>query len=661
MATNPILSKLGSIAGSAASDIEDETAVDDSALKAAISDAEDALGTTEDEVTSSLKDLEVALAEQTTATAESIEQIETATKESTVASATIEEAMGGIAEANQTIQAVKLNESLKVQNTTIDAFEAAGGSEVQLQLVGELAADSARISDLHDNLIDIVDDEHTGNALLDGIVNQFRSIQTYIELDAANNKAAATSRELTNIQASTETVARTASLTQKTLNEATIAASLKKLASEDAIALSEQQIRNINANSDRVAKIYTMRQGEINTLLQTFRLEGEVQNRALSAERNKLAVEEMAFRREQLPLQREKDTAALALTEAQLAQTTDPLRIAALEAQQATQIKTFNDTILTEKAQVQTVQKAQSVAGIPIEAGSLITAGLKQTGVLGARYDALLLMGTGASPSLGANPWEAKRNLAIVAPTGNFTRTPVTRMLDMIEIKQQAKYAANPAGIPKDEATLKANFNTTAAETAADASQTIISGDTSNPYVAPPMTVLKDVSAIRDTPLFTKVLGPMNLTETNPQKIMDASIAGVRAKVISPEEAANGIQTIFSSAAAINNTMAGGYSRIGFPSQTTYNVPLELPPTAFQTLTGSIGVATSVAAIPFTGIPGLVKGEGFFGGPDKALQALVADRLFTVDLMNKQEVEFAIAKLLATAAPTSTVLKKEGE
>lgn len=233
---------------------------------------------------------------------------------------------------------------------------------------------------------------------------------------------------------------------------------------------------------------------------------------------------------------------------------------------------------------VEAVQSGQSSAGVEIQSRELILFGLRQTGTQGLKYDKFLNIGASSNKNIGQTPFEAIETLQIVSPEGNFTETAATKTLEVIANQQADKYRTTGAKVPTNSEILKAEYNQMAGDFMKIAAKEIVPGDDSNPYAAPPMATLAAKAAVANSPLYAKVLKTMNMVDANPQAVMDAAVVGVRAGIISPEEAAMGIATLYKAAVAHNNTFQGGYERVGLPTQKGYNSRLTRPAGLFEAL-----------------------------------------------------------------------------
>lgn len=608
---------------------------------------------------SRLAAVEEALTASTTRISESIASLESGQAKTRGLTNVIADSIADLTSAAQITKLASDTASLQAQNKTIAAFEASGGAEVQAQQMATLKEDNARVASLLNDRQAILSEEFTGIELIDGIIGQFRTVQTDLEINAASQQLAQTQQEIAGVHAATESFAATNALTKKTLNKGVIQANYNALAAEGAIKAAEAQLSGINSNASAMARLVQADAQGVSNLVQSFRLEGEVEERALKRERIAFQREQMAFSREKWKV--ELPAAQIALEKATLAlgdsESFTPERRSALRANALAATKRHNDLVETENQLVSAVQNGQALAGTPIEERETIVFGLKQSGAVGDKYARLQELGGSPDLILGADPAEAVESLQLIAPSGNITETPGITALRSITELQAAVYAA--AGkVPKDDETLAADFNATAQAYADSKAANIVTGDATNPYQAAPMGVLMDsFESIKQSELYQKVLKPLQMHETDPQKILDAAVSGVRSKTVSPEAAARGIETIFEAAALYNNTMSGGFRRVGLPNQISYNAQIEAPLTNMAVL--GIGIE-SVPDLALFGVTAALPGVSISERGEVLAESIAktaALRTQIVDLMDGTAVQKAVVKLLSSLpkeAPVAT-------
>ncbi len=626
---------------------------------------------------SKLQAVEAALAVSTARTATTSARMEAGIKRSQTATDVITGALDDITSANQIIAATNANADLQQQNSTISAIQIGASPDIQKILMQTLLEDENRLEDLlneqaegaptpnprpgDQRLMIIAESAKPGSlaAFLgaEATARSRTSGRVSDELKNARAQRDATVNRIQGVAAASESFARINALSRKTVNQGTIEANYKAIAAEGRIKGAEAEIQNIQTNAAALTRLAAADSRNVSNLIQSFRLEGEVEERQLTKQRQVLQKEQMAVAREKLKL--ELPAAKIALERSTLnleeSKALAPERKLAAEAQFASATKRFNDTVTTEDQIVELVQRGQSASGVAIESRELIVHGINQSGDIGAKYARLQEIGGSPDPVVGNTPFEAKESLTLISPTGNFLDTAGIRTLQQISNAQVEKYKALQK-VPRDAATLATDFNQTAKEFMDFSAKEIKTGDVTNPYHAPPMSVLEGSAAIQADTLFNKVLKPLQMKEINPQAIIDAAVAGVRSKTVSPEEAAAGIELIFDSAAAYNNTINGGYRRLGLPNQTTYNTSIERPKTTFEELTlfgaglFALGPLTPLTPINTLNLLSEAKTKNEEGEIISAHQ-----KFLTIDLMDNVKIKEALVKILSANSPTPTV------
>lgn len=581
---------------------------------------------------------------------DSIHSLEKGAAESKVATGTITSSLEEIAASSQIAAAAISNADLGAQSAVLTAFEAAGGLEAQTQLIAELAVDSDRVSNLLDKKVDISNDEFTGIGLIDNIINDFRSIQLDSEISAAQRKRAATSKEIANIQNSTESVSATSLKTKKTITEASIEANHKQIAAKSKILGAEAELKNVATNANAVTAILNADSRKLANLQSVLATEENAEDRAMRREvfnhqKNAAVAQIQKWKdgQESRDIQLEQSKLAL-----KTAQETNPSAIPAAIARNEKVLADIADLEKLETDMVTGVQNAQSLAGLPVESDEIILRGISRPGAVGKKYERLLEIGGSADRVLGLTPAEAQINLSVIAPSGINKPTKSTKILDEVARRQADEFATAETVVPKTAEGLEADFNTRANVFMKVKAADIRTGDLSNPYHGAAFSTLEQSTSIQSTPLYQKVLKDKQMKELNPELILDSAIAGVTAKVITPEEAASGIDAIFTQASVLNNMEDGGFRRVGLTNQTTYNVVLKRSPTAFEGLkSGLEGLAKSPVLL--AGIGGAV----ISGDADsfKKQMANITDRFSTVDLMNTTMLQNHIVKLLSAQTP----------
>ena len=317
-------------------------------------------------------------------------------------------------------------------------------------------------------------------------------------------------------------------------------------------------------------------------------------------------------------------------------------------------------------AMVVNVQKGQAIAGLPIELeDAVIMSRIEGGGITGRLQD--LLMEIGTSGDIGQDPATSRANLANL---GNYTPTDGTRLLEEATVLQNNLGTNDPTyKRPNTVEGIAAEFNQVARAHYKSKELNIATGDNSNPLHAPPFTVLARKKSVSGTALYQKILKNKGMTETNPQIIVDAALAGYLAKDITIEEAKAGVEAIFDQAALSNNLIEGGLARVGFDTQTTYNTRLMVSPTFFEEMriragriAGSEGTTASMtgaglAAVVVTaaGAPVTlpvaalsILGGGILGalGSDEVINNQFPESTMGVDLMSSSSINLFFARAM---------------
>ena len=145
----------------------------------------------------------------------------------------------------------------------------------------------------------------------------------------------------------------------------------------------------------------------------------------------------------------------------------------------------------------------------------------------------------------------------------------------------------------------------------------------------------------------------MNMVETNPQAILDAASNAIVSGDLTPEAAAAGIESIFDAAALHNNTMEGGFNRVGLDNQETYNARLSVPPGFFARVKKSAKVSALLHPLTIGLAPNKVK--DFLFGDETEVRA-TANEL--VDLMDGAKVSQHLVRLSLTVKRDTDKLNK---
>jgi len=596
-------------------------------------------------VSDKLQLVEQALATSTARTTSAITDLEGNLVKTKSAGDVIEASIKEISSAAQVTQLAKQTAELKAQNATADVVEVAAAPDQQIALMSLLAEDNARVQGLLNDKQDIVDDEHTGIQIIDGIINEFRSFQTDLEIEAAQNQLKATENEIAGIAAAGESFARLNILSKRTLNQGVIEANYKAIGAEGFKQAAEAEIQNLHANASAMVSLSDMDSRLVQNTLAAFQFEADAEGRKLTRETHKLRKEQMVIEREKMKIALPAAKIALESAKVQLERAKGidipAAKLRYDEAQQAV-IRAEN----TRALMADEIRKGQGVLNLPIEEIDVVIEKLNNP-VTRESYIKLQEIGNNPNAPIDDNPYAVRETLGDVAPTGGLSDTRGTDALRAISAEQAEQYKASESGkAPRDEATLEADFNFTADTYMRFKASNIVEGDVTNPYQAPPFSIIEQNASVKNTPLYQKVLKAKGMKEFSPQKIVDHTIAGLQAKSISTNEAAAGIKAIFDAAVLNNNLDHGGFKRVALTPQTSYITGITLPFTSFDKLKILTRVPTEASKLAVKTLAGGTSEEGLAG-----LEKAFPQNIELVDMMKSSAIEELIAKIMTSAPP----------
>lgn len=584
-----------------------------------------------------LQAIEDALASNNARNNSNTVKLEQSSDQINTATSIIKNSMDEIANSTQIVAATTMNADLVAQNNANALLAAAGGTEEQVRSMASLKQQGDKVNDLQAKRADIMDDDITGLSIIDTVINSFRSIGEARDLKFAEQQYNSTVATIQNATGAQEGFYRVNSFNKQAINESTIAANHRKIAATASVQGAEQDIVNVRANADMMNLIAQADSRTTSNLLESYRLSGAAEQRIASAERLQFDRESMANQREMWEIERPK--VALQMEALELSLADSRAATPAKRAEYAAIVKRNADGLALEGQLATTIRKSQSAMGLPIETPEQVQFKLSNPSTRD-KYIKLADMGIGTGAiTYGNTPYEAYTTARDIDPDGLAAESKGTDLLDTISRAQLESYKALQANPPKDEATYKADYNKAASALMSASAKNIVAGDTTNPYQAPPMSVLENYAIVQNSPLWQNVLGKVGMTETNPQRIVESAAAGVVAKLVTPEEAASGITAIFQAATMFNNEAEGGFRRVGLEEyeQRSYNTLLKYKPTFYESLLGtnlSIGINPLLQATYTQAGNNPTKSE-------------------VINLLDKAAVQQAIVRQLNAVSPTA--------
>ncbi len=553
-------------------------------------------------------------------------------------------ALQDITTAEQMTGKLEDTAELTKQNADIAILEASGGHENQVSLMAELTERGQAVEDLSGEIADTMQEEITGLGPLDMLINSFSTIDEREALKSAEAARDSTAKQIALVTGAQESFNKTNTLTKKTMTGALIEANYASIGAEGKIKATEAEIANIHSNAAIMGRIATADNASSKALMDIYKLEDTKAQREFR--KIEMAHSQEKFEHQKERWETDKEASEIQLKAAKLnlatAEHLTPTKRAAAEEQYKEVVNKIEEENKGKAEFANSVRKAQAGLGsTPESIDAILYAFANGNKETQARYLKLRELGNFPSDrgfTIGSNFAEYHNN-SILLGEGKGTR--LTGTAKLILLKQQEKYKKTGAKIPAagDIEALNQDLNVTADTYMLQKASNIESSG--NPYAAPPMESLVNfMPSITETPFYQKVLKDKQMTEVEPQTIMDAAVAGIDAKVVSIDEAVAGVETLFRAAVYFNNEMEGGFRRLGLREQTAYNTALKDP----RSLVERLGLSTTgiLLGSPLTvaAVKG-AKGEAIFSTP-----------LTIVDLVDETRIQEYIIKGLSSAPAT---------
>lgn len=221
------------------------------------------------------------------------------------------------------------------------------------------------------------------------------------------------------------------------------------------------------------------------------------------------------------------------------------------------------------------VNKGASILGVaPVPATKalqLMKAGGDAGDLIKQMYQIGSVSGASGKPMIARTPGKAA---ALIDQT-NAPLIPAMTQLrsSLMQSYSEAKDAALKAD--KNPEWIEQKVNTTM-HTLSDRFSSNITNDPANFYSAAPIPALINIGSIKDSPLYTKVLAPLKIEDSDSSKLVSITADAIKNKLITYDEGVQGLQNIYS-AAIIQNNATKNFTSVGLPPQTTYNTSIASP------------------------------------------------------------------------------------
>ena len=326
--------------------------------------------------------------------------------------------------------------------------------------------------------------------------------------------------------------------------------------------------------------------------------------------------------------------------------------------QQATRIEMEvgrNDAAKVERDRILDTRVQQAAAMNEGEAmvGAALSTPEMAIAALNSRHDATfdranVLIDISTTGKIGIDAGDAIKNMKIIFANGGEPDNRNTRMLARIAEETERNFTATKSRPNARQPELLAAAHNNSAEVIAirDAKEIRV-GDRDNMYAAPPMASIAEFASVQEERLYTEVLKELNMSEVDPQVMVDYGIAAVQKGVITPAEFESGMLAIFTAGATINKTNEGGGRRIGVKDQTSAIYSIKRGASTREAIGDNIGgVLSSIFDSP-RGIDllNLPAADARIEASRKEAEAS-SQRYTLYDLMNAQSIKLMTSTLI---------------
>lgn len=568
------------------------------------------------------------------------------------------------------IESQTQNAELWAQNTANAIYETAGGEVAQVAQIQRFNDLSSELQSLQDQKKQLMNQQPTGIWLFDQIANSIDSLDVDKNIKLVSEQVNTTAQLAQMSGQMQEGYARVNSLNKQVVTLDTIDSNNNKIRAAADQERAQIDMQKLAFNSDNLKAQMQAQNMQVQNVLTgvdvSMKLEDQKarrQQQDLEQQRIALQAQEQELRKEQMVQQREewalkKDVIPLQY-EALKLELQDKIDMApAVRKAKLAELAKYEEDLAKQKNfedhVVKSVRAAQMVMETTMEPPEVI---LQKYANPSTRDRYIKLQEMGDRPdkvNFGATPADAAETMAVLDPYGAMGDSPAAKLHSSISDAVVSQMQANPDTAPRNKDQQVSYYNTVAKGYMLTKSKKIEAGDGTNPYQAPPLPVIVEHSPkVQNSPLFKNVLKPYNLQETNPQKIAELAASGVKAKVITPEEAAQGLVDIFTSAAIYNNTFQGGFERAGLKEfeQRSYNTAIKIKPTFGNVMQASdLGLMNSLLTSTVNPLESIYEAGSKAGKEvSKVRRAGVIGQ--PVDLMKYSDALLVMTKLLASDVP----------
>jgi len=550
-----------------------------------------------EEISKRLSTAEQMLAEQSQSVKTAVAELEANQRRGNAARTAQNTAIKEAADAVNTANREKQILAAKTENNVIDAVGDSANVNYLSELMTEIRTEASALDDLYDQARDISNEEVTGIGFLDTVINNARIKMMQPKIDAHKAALAGTQNELASVSGATDSIHNIQNKTAKTVNQEVIDANAKANRANADAEIQANEVNRAASNAAAVVNMFNMQGEELKNAMASVRLaqqeraeQTEQQRIALQTRQQELTAKRLQFEEEQWEQTKEDAGVRSELLSVQLesakqdlqhARTMRPQQLAKAQAEVKAIEQQLAQTRSAEQDLVTRINRAEAALGLPVTNSDTIREKFHQEKgtEVGNRMRKLYLIGGGSDNELqlGASPYQALKTISELSPNGIPANLESAGLklaeAALVDATTQVDPTTGKVKQPATEQEMEDMFNRSLAKIVVESSNNIKTDDYSNPFHAPPLSVITEYSrAVKESKFYKDVVSKAEsgINDADPHKLLELGAAAVKSGVLKPAEVVDGIELIFDTAVEYNNTMNGGFSRYGIDPQASY-------------------------------------------------------------------------------------------
>ena len=525
---------------------------------------------------------------------------------------------------------------LNAQRQAQAALKAAGGIAYQTGLIKLYKEAGDTLIEANDELAESKED--IGSIFGDFFRRQVGLSTAESRAELAEDRRDDIGETILGINTAQESIVKSIQSTKETLTAASTEASANAAKEQIDIKAAKAQLEGFALNSAAVARSMALIASDVQNKIRMVELQNSTINQAAREKAFQQQEEAHAQRLIEWETNSKARAAALEKAELDLTFAKDPKTIALRTATRDRAFQNMQDTIAFEASFISNVQKGQAALGLPIETAEAIRfQGMNAKSIKEREYYKSIRQVGLREGKYGQSPADA---LETISTSGVNPDLPAARML--ISLNQGYLSSLGREKIPKTQALYNQAFDKYAKSEIASDRKEIKTGDSTNVFHAPPMSVLAERADVQASKLYKVALEPQKMKEFNDIRIYELALAGIASKELTIEEAVLGLETIFNAAVDQNNE-SKMFDRAGITPQTSYIS--KIIPSSF--LSSAASAPLHIGAAIFTA--GATASRTLAG----IKTALRFPPMPLTDSTNPTHIRNTVARLIATSAPAT--------